>query len=224
MTTGAIFARGSYRALKWSALLGAVLALTVAEAAAQQTLTMTGEYKPSTNTIELEFGSFAEAGDTLYSSSEASLAGLFALTNTAPAVTVEVTKTSLDGVGRGSGGRTVTLTLNKSLASTPNGQGTRLSVTYQSTNARRILIRDATGSGETDDDLVADITAVPLEEIDVPPVLARVPNKNFTVGVAIASETLDPATGGNTPMIEYELDAQSPDFPPGLEFNRISGN
>ena len=223
MTTGAIFARGSYRALKWSALLGAVLALTVAEAAAQVTLTMTGAYKPSTNTIELEFGGGEiVAGDTLYSSSSAgSLAGLFALTNAGTAGTVEVTKTSLDGVGRGSGGSKVILTLNKSLASTPNS--TRLSVTYESTNARRILILDADGLGEADDDVVANIDTTPLEEIDVPPVLASVLNMNFTVGVAIASVTLDPATGGNTPAIKYALDAQSnDDFPPGLEFNRIS--
>ncbi len=222
--TGAIFARGSCVALKWMTLLGAVLALTVAEAAAQNavTLTMTGEYKPSTNTIELEFAGFDEAADTLYSSSTASLAGLFALTNAGTAAPVEVTRTSLDGVGRGSGGKTVTLTLNKSLASTPND--TRLSVSYTSTPARRILVMDADGTnGESDDDIPANITAQALEEIDVPPVLAPVPNKNYTVGVAITTETLPAATGGNTPTITYALDAQSnDDFPPGLAFSPTS--
>ena len=56
--TVAIFARGSCVALKWMTLLGAVLALTVAEAAAQEMSPMTGEYKPGTNTIELEFTRF----------------------------------------------------------------------------------------------------------------------------------------------------------------------
>ena len=39
MRTGAIFARGSCRALKWVALLGVVFALAAGQAVAQQTLT-----------------------------------------------------------------------------------------------------------------------------------------------------------------------------------------
>ena len=51
--------------------------------------------------------------------------------------------------------------------------------------------------------------------------LARVPDMGpFTVDQAIASVTLHPATGGNTPAIKYALDGQSnDDFPPGLAFN-----
>ena len=194
--TGAIFARGSCVALKWMTLLGAVLALTVAEAAAQQdvTLTMTGEYKPSTNTIELEFAGF-DAGDTLYSSSAELFGGL---------VRHHQHRHGRDGGGdqylvgrRGEGqwwqdGHTYPRQKPRQYAERRRHKAE--CVVHESTPARRILVMDADGAGESDDDIAADIgAAVPLEEIDVPPVLAPVPNKNYTVDVAIAS--VDPASG-----------------------------
>ena len=87
MRTGAIFARGSYRALKWMALVGVVFALGAGAAAAQQTL--------SGSTLEIEAPNSDEGGTTTITvtvSAEVESAATGSMTT----VTVTVSAAALD--------------------------------------------------------------------------------------------------------------------------------
>ena len=213
MRTGAIFARGSCRALKWTALFGVVLALGTGQALAQ---TLEGTYAPGSMTIEVELTGTIGTGGDLYAQGD--VASTFALTNGPTGVTVS--STTLPGSRTTATSNEFTLTLSGPLESTPatGNLGTltaaRVSLTYTPTAANRIIELGATAA---DDQPVTTATDAEMVETDIPPTLVPVPAQTLIVGQA-ADVQLPEAGGGNTPTITYALTTQSVDVP-GLTFN-----
>ena len=114
MRTGAIFARGSCRALKWLALFGVVFALGAGSAAAQATFTG-AEWTPESNMIKINMSA------AVWSRSPNDAAGDFEVTWGAGADAMEATGTASTIPGtRGGAATEFTITLDKVV---PTGAG-----------------------------------------------------------------------------------------------------
>ena len=177
MRTGAIFARGSCRALKWMALFGVVFALGAGITQAQTDVSATATFDPGASSVTL---SWAQA-----------VYGPVA----AAAFTVEDDGDSVDvsSVSAGSAGSPstqVTLTLAKSVAS-----GSVLTVAYDEGDAGdeplRINATDPAGK-------VNDLVAVTATENDITPVLPTVDDITVVLGTAQFERLPEATTKGNT--------------------------
>ena len=167
MRTGAIFARGSCRALKWAALLGIVLALGSGSVAAQDTTAPTissAVFAPGGMTVKVTMD------ERVYGSpdnGDFTLAGVAGLT---------VTGINM-ATARGAVSDMITLTVSKAI---PAGTtGLELSYTQPSAEGKRI--KDL-----ADNELASTSTAVAVAEEDVLPVLPAPEDRTFNEGDEVA--------------------------------------
>ena len=191
MRTGAIFARGSCRALKWMALVGVVFVLGSGQAAAQATPS-TADFLPGTAEVRITMTGTVQG---------APAADAFTVTETGTTGTREVERVAVDG-------RYVTLTLESEIESgVAADDGGRPTVDYDASEAGDTPLTSAAGD-------VADFSApVPVMERNVGPTLTKPGDLSVNVDDGILT-SLDPADGGNrqsaavtSPVgITYELE------------------
>ena len=174
MRTGAIFARGSCRALKGTALLGAVLVLGAGQAVAQDTTAPTlasAMFEPGAKAITVT------ASEPVYGSPDK---GDFTVTGS--------TVTSIS-MASSSGSPSMTFTINVMEAietgSTPG-------LTYEQPDAEGKQIKDAAGNALEDA-----TTAVTVAEKDVAPMLGEVDDRKLPQNKRVSPISLPEGTGGN---------------------------
>ena len=200
MRTGAIFARGSCRALKWMALFGVVFALGAVQAAAQPTITAQ-TFEPNTNTITLTASALVDGSPP------------------ASAFTVNVTPmggtagpnivTNVGSIAHGQFSTTIELTVATELKT-----GSTVTFTYApavpatATNQ----IRDA-----ADMVLAAITAAATVTEADQVPLFAQQGDLKLTMGDRI-NTPLPMATRGNQPFTYTLSLASSTGTPTGTTF------
>ena len=206
MRTGAIFARGSCRALKRLALFGVVFALGSAQAAAQ-TAVNSGTYTPGSTTLEATLD--AEVyGDPPLTAWTLSITGG---TGTAPTVTLVD-----DGVPTAQSDATDELELT---ISGPIPTGWTVTLAYADPGSGTNRLRS--GEAATLGNVVAALSAGTLVEGDSTPVLPpqadAVHSANSPgVNVAIVPFSLMPATGGNG-ALTYQVAG----LPNGITFSPL---
>ena len=188
MRTGAIFARGSCRALKWMALVGVVFVLGAGSAAAQATFTG-AEWTPESAVIKINMSA------AVWTRGGTETAEDFAVTWTQPA------GSSAEGVmhtipsARGAATTEFTITLDKVV---PTAPGT-VTVTYTAptgdddVNDRGILDNSAAHAP------TADGTPTVTENTTIAPTVPAVDAMMFRNGVEITAFQL-PAAMGNAPF------------------------
>ena len=194
MRTGAIFARGSCRALKWMALVGMVFALGAGSAAAQGATFTGAEWTPESAVIKINMSAavWTRGGDET--------AEDFTVTWGTPQVSAEGVSHTIPGA-RGNAATEFTVTLDKII---PTGAGgadgsTGITVTYTAPtgdddiNDRGILDNSAdhTASGNG--------TPTVTENMDNAPDVPAVDAMMFRNGEAIDAFQL-PAAKGNQPF------------------------
>ena len=174
MRTGAIFARGSCRALKWMALLGVVFALGIDQAAAQDTTapTVTAQsFEPGTKsvTLTLDEGVYGADVDP----------GSFTITGST-VVSVDIATT------QGGAQPQITLMVEEDIETDATPM-----LTY---NGDADEIQDRAGN-----DLADISTAVAVAEEDVPVTLtdSELPDLKFVTGQRITPLALADGNGGN---------------------------
>ena len=177
MRTGAIFARGSCRALKWMALLGVVFALGVSHAAAQATpaTPLSADFMPDTAEVRITMSTTVQGAPE---------ADAFTVTESGTTGEREVESVAVNG-------RYVTLTLDGKIESGVAADASgRPTVDYDASDAGDEPLTSAAGD-------VADFAAVvPVEEREVGPTLTQPGDLMVNVDDRLL-KTLDPAVGGN---------------------------
>ena len=206
MRTGAIFARGSCRALKWMALFGVVFALGSSQALAQATFN-SGEWAPGSSTITLNmsaavYGSPAATQFTVMVDPDGDSGSEAAVANVVTAVSA-----GTSGAPR----RTITLTVTSpimTLSTVAVGYTAPASATAASN------IKDAAGENTgTNDTITAPV------ELNSIPTLPSVGNQALRVDMEMTPLVLPMASGGNG-VITYNLvevgNTDDPPLPAGL--------
>ena len=174
MRTGAIFARGSCRALKWTALFGVVFALGIGQAAAQDTTppTITAQtFEPGTMSVTLTMSEGVYGADVD--------AGSFTITGST-VVSVDIATT------QGGAQPQITLMVEEAIETDATPM-----LTY---NGDADEIRDRAGND------LADITtavAVNEEDVDVTLTDSELPDLKFLTGQRITPLALADGNGGN---------------------------
>ena len=185
MRTGAIFARGSCRALKWMALVGVVFALGAGQAFAQPTIS-TQTFEPGTNTItltasELVFGSPPGSAFTVMVTPLGGTAAGNVVTAVSPISQVSpsnrIMLTVTTAIQTGSA---VTLTYAPAAPATPTNQ-----------------IRAAANTAEV---LAVITSAVTVGEADQVPSIDQVGDMSLILGDRITAKELPEANRGNQPF------------------------
>ena len=202
MRTGAIFARGSCRALKWLALLGVVCALGAVEAAAQAPTLSTVVWTPESATVEIE------ASESVWTQGGQAIADAFTVTWT------DQTGGPAEGVSHtipGSVGGAQTdfeVTLDKAI---PTGAQSVV-VTYTAPTpadpTKDILDTDSSGY-----EPVATGNVTTVTEKNVRPTIPSIDDRVFEKDVAITAFQLPAATGNAA--FTYIVS----DLPDGLTFD-----
>ncbi len=206
--TGATFARGSCRALKWMALVGMVFALGAGQAAAQTAGDTVATYSGTTVTLNLMDSTPAEVKVQL---SDAGPLALSAWTVTEHNSNSQpVTGTSLTGLAVASAtipalgagaSATIMLTLNQAI---PSGTVLELDYTAPATGTKLVT------EGLVDVGTMTDIEA--LEAESVPTFTTTPPALTFLKGQTVKMSLVG-ATGGNG-IVSYTLTP----LPAGLTF------
>ena len=193
MRTGAIFARGSCRALKWMALLGMVLALGSGSVAAQDAdapKIASAVFAPGGMTVKVTMS------ERVYGSPDN---GDFTLAGVAG-----LTVTGIDmATARGAVSDMITLTVSKAVPAGTTG----LTLDYTQPSAEGKRIKDL-----ADNELasIADGSEVAVAEEDVKPVLPEPPDRTFNEGDEVAFVLPAATDAGNsaaTSVRTYSLTA-----------------
>ncbi len=188
MRTGAIFARGSCRALKWMALFGVVFALGAGQAFAQPTLSTTATdhtFEPGTKNITIT------ASELVDGSPPASAFTVMVTPSGGTAKKNEVT--AVGGIADGKFSLTIELMVTTDIAS---GSTVTLSYTPDAPATATNQVRN------TADQVLAAIAAadaIAVGEADQVPEFADVDDMELTLGEVI-NEALPAATRGNQPF------------------------
>ena len=205
MRTGAIFARGSCRALKWMALFGVVFALGTGQALAQATFA-SGAWSPGSKTIELTMSA------AVYGSPATTQFVVTVTPDGGSAATNAVTAISM-GTSSGSPSLTIGLTVTNPIMTLST-----VAVAYTAPTSATAAghIKNAGGDNT---DTAPTITTTERNSI---PTLAAVADQPLRVNVEMTPLVLPKAVGGNG-AITYALDdvdntAGTDDMPPGLSF------
>ena len=208
MRTGAIFARGSCRALKWMALFGVFFALGTGQAFAQATFD-SGAWSPGGNEIELTmseavYGSPAESQFVVTVTPSGGTASPNAVTN------VRIGKS-------GSPSLTIGLTVTNPIMTLST---VVVGYTAPATATDDANIFDSDGGGVTGDN-----SSISATERNSVPTLAEVSPLPLRVDVEMMPPLVLPAATGGNGVITYALDdvdnttnATGGDMPPGLTF------
>ena len=205
MRNGAIFARGSCRALKWMALFGVVFALGAGQAFAQPTVS-SGSFDPNATTITLT------ASELVYGSPPAS-AFTVMVTPLGGAAAANVV-TAVTPISQLSPSTTIMLTVTTAIQT-----GSTVAVTYApaapaTTGATTNQIRNIGGTA-----LAAITTSPTISENDQVPSIAEVEDMNLVLGDRITAIELPEATRGNQPFT-YTLNLDSAiSTPAGVTIN-----
>ena len=203
MRTGAIFARGSCRALKWMALFGVVFALGTGQALAQATFE-TGEWVPGTRTVTLilnaaVYGSPGAAAFVVTDdgASNAVTGVRMATSSTEPSREIRLDVTSAIATGS-----TVTVAYTAPTSETAAGH-----------------IKNTGGTNTASNPSIA------TAEQNSDPTLRTIDDIDLTVDMEILPILLPAATGGNgtiTYTLVHDGSTESPPLPPGLLFDATS--
>ncbi len=199
MRTGAIFARGSCRALKWMALFGVVFALGAGQAFAQAPTLTGGNFDPGATTISLT------ASELVYGSPPASAFTVMVtpLNGTAAANVV----TAVSQIPQTSPSTTIMLTVTTAIAT-----GSTVAVTYAPASpATEGATTNQIRSVDDQMALAAIVAGSPqaATENDQVPSFAQVEDMNLTLNQRISpSIELPEATRGNQPFT-YTLNLDS---------------
>ena len=228
MRTGAIFARGSCRALKWMALLGVAFALGVGSVAAQTNAALVSgseaEFTPHGNTLTLNVntvvtGAPDNADFKVQVTPSADGTTAAAQPSTAFAANVDVTGVRVTG-------RKVIVTVGGDNFGTLSA--VRFTYTQPSEESKQITPTD----GGTALATIAAASPQAASETDSIPVFGDLTahNRTVVVGMDIAPFTLPEAMGGNGALTYGLIDVAAdstvippiPELPPGLTFTAAS--
>ncbi len=198
MRTGAIFARGSCRALKWMAVFGVVFALGAGQAAAQapafSSTATDHEFNPGTTTITLTMDQL------VYGSPPASLFTVMVDADGAGAGTAAANAvTAVSPIPQSSPSDKVTLTVTTVIKS-----GSTVTVAYDApatATAAQLKASD-------DDAAVEDATAFTVTEGESIPSLPDVEDMKLVLDERVTAITLPDATGGNG-ALTYTLNLEA---------------
>ena len=187
MRTGAIFARGSCRALKWMALFGVVFVLGAGQAFAQapvfSTTATEHEFEPGTTTITLTMD------QTVYGSPPASLFTVMVdADGTGPGAAAANAVTAVSPISQSSPSTKVTLTVTTAIKT-----GSTATVAYDApatATAAQLKASD-------DDAAVEDTTAFEITEGESIPSLPDVEDMTLVLNDRVTAIALPDATGGN---------------------------
>ena len=211
MRTGAIFARGSCRALRWMALFGVVFALGSSQALAQATFAG-GEWAPGSSTITLNmsaavYGSPAVTQFTVMVDADGDGSAADPVANVVTAVSA-----GTSGAPR----RTITLTVTSPIMTLST-----VAVGYTAPASATAAGHIKNAAGENTETIAAITAPTELNSI---PTLPSVGNQALRVDMEMTPLVLPMASGGNG-AITYALDdvdnttnADGGDMPPGLTF------
>ncbi len=216
MRTGAIFARGSCRALKWMALFGVMFFLAGGDGLAQTATTHTtaNSYSETIVVVEFSHNVWGNVPDGAFAVSTNSVVSVMGLPAASP------------------GTRSFTIQFNNALA-----PGDNLVYTPPSTATLRLMRPDTPSDPDADPDEVATFTAAVTEENN-PPVLPAIPDfavmSGTTYTAASPAATLPKVTGASgRGTITYAIDTTAP-LPAGLtvastdptnaDFGKITGS
>ena len=194
MRTGAIFARGSCRALKWMALFGVVFLLGLAGEASAQTVTihtMANDYREDIAVVEFSQPVWGNVPVSAFTVSGNSVVSITGLRTASP------------------GSRQITLVFNADLSTSDT-----LAYTQPSDATRRLKMADGADTNSDPDD-VATFTSVTIaEEINSPvlPAIADVPIMSGTAyTTAMPAATLPSVMGASgVGTITYTVSPASP--------------
>ena len=207
MRTGAIFARGSCRALKWMALFGVVFALGTGQALAQATFT-SGAWSPGGNAVELTMSG------AVYGSPATRQFVVTVTPDSGTPATNAVTAINM-GTTSGSPSLTITLTVTNPIMSLST-----VAVAYTAPTSETAAghIKDSGGDNTTTN---ASITTTERNSI---PTLTAVADLALRVDMEMMPFVLPKAVGGNGAIayalddVDNTTDATDGDMPPGLTF------
>ena len=206
MRTGAIFARGSCRALKWMALFSVVFALGTGQVFAQATFT-SGAWSPGSNTIEITMSEavYGSPGNAQFVVTVTPTGGT-AATNAVTAISIGTT---------GSPSLTIGLTVTNPIMTLST-----VTVAYTAPTSATAASNIKNAGG---DNTAAD-TSISTTERNSIPTLTAVDDQELRVNIEMTPLVLPRAEGGNG-VIVYALDdvdnttnATGGDMPPGLTF------
>ena len=214
MRTGAIFARGSCRALKWMALFGVVFALGTAQAAAQATFA-SAEFEPGGKTVTIMmnavvYGSPANAAFAVMVDADGASGAGAAVANAVTAVSAGT---------QGSPRTDIALTVTTAIKS-----GSTVTVAYTAPTSATAAghIKNSAGDNTASFDAATGVVG----EKDVVPSLGAVDDLTLVVNQAMTPVVLHEGMGGNG-MLAYSLadvladpgaTPAIPVLPPGLVF------
>ena len=207
MRTGAIFARGSCRALKWMALFGVVFALGAGSAFAQATFTG-AEWTPESNVLKINMSA------AVWSRSPNDAAEDFEVTWGTGADEMEATGTASTIPGaRGDAATEFTITLDKVIPTGAGGADGQTGITVAYTAPTEIA--DVNDRGILDNSAAHEPTATAAsitvtENTTIAPTVPAVEAMMFRNGVEIDAFQL-PAAMGNQPFTYLPSN-----LPPGL--------
>ena len=203
MRTGAIFARGSCRALKWMALFGVVFALGAVEAAAQPTL-HTVVWTPESATVEID------ASEAVWTQGGQAIAEAFTVTWTGKTTPSEGVSHTISGTV---GGAEDDFTVTFDTAIPTYAAGVAVTYTAPSPADPTKDILDTDTSGYTP---VATGAVTTHTEKDVRPMIAAIEDMTFEKDKQITAFQLPDATGNDgTTGFTYIVS----DLPDGLTFD-----
>ena len=207
MRTGAIFARGSCRALKWMALFGVVFALGTDQALAQATFS-SGAWSPGGNAVELTMSG------AVYGSPATTQFVVTVTPDSGTPATNAVTAINM-GTTSGSPSLTITLTVTNPIMSLST-----VAVAYTAPTSETAAghIKDSGGDNTTTN------TSITTTERNSIPTLTDVADLALRVDMEMTPFVLPKAVGGNGAItyalddVDNTTDATGGDMPPGLTF------
>ena len=193
MRTGAIFARGSCRALKWMALFGMVFVLGVGQADAQDTAAPTFEsatFEPGGITVLITMSEPVYGG---------AIMGDFVLSGAGTGNSVTAVSMATDKI---SASREITVTVSAAIASGTNGATLVYTQPVAVGSSTVILAR---AIKDVSDNPAADNASITITETDLEPTLEKPSDENVVEKTQISPFVLTQATGGNGTGFSYTL-------------------
>ena len=205
MRTGAIFARGSCRALKWVALFGVVFMLGGGESLAQAPAVSSSAFVPGTKIVTITMDQAVTGSPSIAATATAE--GFW--------ITGAGTGNAIQSVDVGSGPRRANIVLN---LKNNIESGSDVMVTYtaptEADDPNHIKALD-------DETAVDDLTAFAIGETDVIPSLTKPKDMTVVVNERITAIPLDEAEGGNGDLT-YTLRLVSSSAVPALTPGQIT--
>ena len=199
MRTGAIFARGSCRALKWVAACMMAMALGAGQAHAQTIDAGEATFTPRTNTVMITPGGLW--GTENDDAKEAVMADFTVNVRPATGDPVAQTITSISVGTWSSPSSTITLTLSAEL---PSGADVELTYAPPTTDPTGDADDERLRSATTITEFLGAVTDQDVHELDVPPVAPSVDDLSLAKGKDMTPTYLPAGSGGNGDL-SYDL-------------------